>query len=955
MVNTNNNNNSSPTKSINNNHDNTKQPTTTPSVAALTTPGRPLSLDSGERKVSGTMSGVGLGISASSPKSSYSRHAGGGGVSGSGGSGKKRPTSMVSTVKERLEMRRGGVDAGNEGQEDEFSGESPSKNGDSGGGSKLQLGIGKVGDGILSMLGGGSGQRSGSGSGKGRSASNSGSASPLSPPHPPQHQEVPSSAKQQQQQQQQPSTRQTLSFPSSKSISLNDNDEDEDDDDYPTQSLSQTQSTSRSSKQSIGLKGLAKGGLVSSSPFLTSDRSPEKKSNSEVFTGREGQRTLGSFGFGGGGGNGAYGESPGKCRMLGRGSIDEGERERDSPLRSSSSGRDVARQMFSGGGGGGSGVASGSPIPAQPLKPDVFSSPQSIKPVSKAKGNYARDLDFGPPNNSTPAAAESGPTGYVSTAQLEAELDAAYAGIPSKSLPSLPTSSAIGGSGVGGTNSNGPNTPTRSSITSRRLRGPRDTGSDSPTMMRQMKTVTFQAVPDVKEFETESVTDAGEGNSMEYSTDGEGEGVGAEADEREGDDSMEDVAIDGGREEYRGQYRQHLSRGSGYLGIPDHLGSDLQDGNSPMMSQTHEESMTANFIDSLVEDGYFSPPQVNEAEMASSIEQDTPPMLDFAPQLSTPSLGGSMSMTPELRQAGNSDNGHGHGVGYGEADERGIPYGRSHHIDRAIQAHSLEFHQTSRPMPQPDLPSEKRRPGEPTLRNADASQPSTGLPTTNQLPMGPYASQSGSFVDPFVTLETVTKLYKEETTSHNPQLQREEDEVPLGRSSHNERAKVARLMATQSLGLGMPRRPAHPGSAPTAQQAQPQTRQFSGESEDGSEGPASDSEDEPEFAEKRSSFQPQPAPPRMEHDYSQEDKAKRSSMEKRSLPQPPLLEKSRALSPVNLEIPAETPTETVSIFVQDRRTYNPLLADFLLHPSLARRTQHVQLYSSFHSTCYRDD
>jgi hypothetical protein len=333
-------------------------------------------------------------------------------------------------------------------------------------------------------------------------------------------------------------------------------------------------------------------------------------------------------------------------------------------------------------------------------------------------------------------------------------------------------------------------TPTKSSITQRRLRGPRLSGGlESPSDKK--KTVTFRDGPvDVKEFDRESVDDA-------------------ESDARwDGDDSDDD-------DELRlGSYptsNQHVDGSGGGMLVMD----GREDGSVDYHSRdAADESTTANFIDSLVEDGYFSPPALDTPQMAGLPEESATQTIDsvlaFTPRLDTPSLGGSILATPldenmpfPMPPSRDDD----------DVDEYGIPYGRTHHAERAALAHATEVAANHYvPVPQPSLPREGASSGAPLLRTANAAEPAAdqkSMPIATDKD-GPHARQDGSFIDPFLTIQTATKVFGPGTSTQS--TQREEDGIPLGRTSHAQRAKVARMLATQSLGLGLPRRPAVAGT-----------------------------------------------------------------------------------------------------------------------------------------------
>ena len=620
-------------------------------------------------------------------------------------------------------------------------------------------------------------------------------------------------------------------------------------------------SGSRKPRQSMGLKGLAKGGLVTRSPFLQQ--------------------------------SGTMGGDPD---------------EESTPLKRNPAGITGSPARV-----GGTPARYGSP--RQPTQEDVFSSSpiqtqggsnHRISPIYKDRVGAGLTSDSPSKRRPSQGSAEnlvpfpSSQEGSISSLRAE------------KPLPPIhhePSYTA---------------TPMKSSITKRRLHGPRLSGSESPTATKQAKTVTFQSVPDVKEFETESVTEDGDKSR----------------DSRDSDVDMDDVDL-GDQGDFNPYHAMHHFRadgrggGSGIVELNDqgygdeHGTSPAQeeyesnDGHGARSTDSHasegayrDESMTANFIDSLVEDGYFSPPSVQLPQLPQhlsdtpSIPGETPVLndfMDFTPKLETPSFGSSLGfhtptteqppvLGPEIvsveKSAGTGD----------DKDNAGVPYGGSHHAERVALAHAIPIRPTES-IAQPTLPKPSIYGGEPVSRSANATE--LALPVSNRY--SDYqedrsrAHQDGAFVDPFVTIQTATKVYNQispEYTSAN----REEGGVPLGRTSHAERAKVARLLATQNLGLGLPNHPKQPSLPSTGR---PQTRYISyGESEDGSDfSDESESGDLEQVLQRPPAViaQPQPTlatPPKMEETSERRPPLSQkleqlcsptmsSSANKRTLPKPP--------------------------------------------------------------------
>ncbi|WVQ76151.1 hypothetical protein IAR50_005803 [Cryptococcus sp. DSM 104548] len=350
-------------------------------------------------------------------------------------------------------------------------------------------------------------------------------------------------------------------------------------------------------------------------------------------------------------------------------------------------------------------------------------------------------------------------------------------------------------------------TPQRSAMTpSRRLRGPRDAvqGYDSPSK----KSVTFQAIPDVKEYEVISAEP-----SMDGSFDVDA-GMGDEADweDENRENSLDDLLAE----------KESVE--------PSEEGHDEP-----------TESSTADFMDTLVEEGLFSPPEMDTPAFSDQDGYELPLETSFIdiqsqtddsdrPYLATPSLGGSVNASPLFAPH----------EAFPDVDEAGIPYGRTHHAERALEAHQHRL-EVGR-FEQPSLP---RDGGHGMLLNADASKPSLSIPPTSpsfyhdyndpfasvtpSLPTPkakpapspapapapePHAHQTSPLPDPFLTIQTAT------ATLHPEEEQREEAGVPLGRTSHQERVMAARMMATRGLGLGMPGRP-HAGPFSPQPVAQP--------------------------------------------------------------------------------------------------------------------------------------
>jgi serine/arginine repetitive matrix protein 2 len=396
---------------------------------------------------------------------------------------------------------------------------------------------------------------------------------------------------------------------------------------------------------------------------------------------------------------------------------------------------------------------------------------------------------------------------------------------------------------------------------SRRLRGPRDYSDasfDSPT---KSKTVTFQAVPDVKEFEPAIGESATPDASFEQETQSEGEEDGEWADEDARDNSLEDILHEPETLEkaFGRQYR---------VANPDVASRETsEDGHGGV----GDESATAEFMDTLISEGLFSPPELStpafEDYSQFHLSGDEP-----APFLSTPSMGDSVHATPLL--AGVEPQ-------MPETDAAGIPYGRTHHAERNAAAHSAAP-ALGAPISQPAIPHGGSHQ---MLLNANAAQPAlaTGRSSTDQM-----AHQSGTMPDPFLTIQTATNVI-------TPQSERQEGGIPLGRTSHIERMQAARMLATQSLGIGMPRSPGLSQTFSVPAPVQPSFTPSADEESVDSEM-LFDASFEMEMSDEEAES---PAPTRLAPLQKTVEKEEREEVANgRRLPKPPKVESVRVPSPV---------------------------------------------------------
>ena len=226
---------------------------------------------------------------------------------------------------------------------------------------------------------------------------------------------------------------------------------------------------------------------------------------------------------------------------------------------------------------------------------------------------------------------------------------------------------------------------------------------------------------------------------------------------------------------------------------------------SPTLSSEEadqDQSTTADFVNTLIEEGLFSPPDIPTPVLNDQPAFELPSDDErSAPFLSTPSLGDSVHATPMLANCDVLTPHEDKNYEFPDKNSAGIPYGRSHHVERAVLAHSLPPVKGVSPLAQPEFPHEVDHY---MLMNGDAARPS--LPQRAAAGNdGPHAHQSGLMPDPFITIDTATKVLSPDKKP------RAEDGIPLGRTSHHERMQAARMLATQGLGLGMPGMPRSPG------------------------------------------------------------------------------------------------------------------------------------------------
>lgn len=287
-------------------------------------------------------------------------------------------------------------------------------------------------------------------------------------------------------------------------------------------------------------------------------------------------------------------------------------------------------------------------------------------------------------------------------------------------------------------------TPTKSAMaSSRRLVGPRGQGAESPTR----KTVTFQSIPDVKEFEVPS---------REISMD-QIPVAPEEDDEWVTDDNAELHWV-------------------GATVIAQERDRDASQDSEDLMQSMGDTSATADFLDSLYDETPFSPPQQEEHAFHDDSEYEIPmeSFSEYITDLDAASATESSdavatpiaATTPIMEQVP-------------------LPPKSPHHVSVS--------HPNLLPGEQPRLPHNEDHH---MLLNGDVSQPAINA-EHSFTSSGPHAHQQGAMYDPFITLQTATDVL----VDHK---ERSENGVPLGRTSHAERVQAARMLATQKLGLGFP-------------------------------------------------------------------------------------------------------------------------------------------------------
>lgn len=309
-------------------------------------------------------------------------------------------------------------------------------------------------------------------------------------------------------------------------------------------------------------------------------------------------------------------------------------------------------------------------------------------------------------------------------------------------------------------------TPTKSSLVSRRMKGPRSAGSASPPARR--KSVSFQPIPDVREFECPS-TDVSYNTSVERTTVPDSDDWYDEETSWVGSIIKDEVDL-----EFRPIPQPQAPQPQQQVQSQDRSFDSMEE--QPM----GDVSATADFMDSLYEEGLFE---------GDSMEQDTPVVeqrATFEGQADSNDDSEGTADGPQLKTPLTANT---------PLPEQQIGFPSSPHHKQAIHPHPP-------PIEQPHLPhNEEHR----MLLNADVSQPQIPSPRKESVPdaQGPHAHQVGAMYDPFISIQTATEFVGEAK-------ERSEGGVPLGRTSHADRVHAARVLATQSLGLGFPGRSRSP-------------------------------------------------------------------------------------------------------------------------------------------------
>lgn len=290
--------------------------------------------------------------------------------------------------------------------------------------------------------------------------------------------------------------------------------------------------------------------------------------------------------------------------------------------------------------------------------------------------------------------------------------------------------------------------PFRSSLVSKRLHGPRLSGSSGEARRQRRKTVTFDEECDVVEFDTEShedfTTDDSDaehyGDAHEDEERGEEEGHGS----YERDESMDmemDMEVDV-QDIVRDMEVDEQQERQSY-----HPAHDLRHANTAEDEPAHDEAE----VGAHTEDSFESVPLDGEsAEADDSITGMVNFMLGQASAAPAAAAANTVTTglrTPERTPTLASDN------------EGGVPYGRTHHYERALENRARETPQSRIVTPAPAFPLSANR------NIARTPSPPNSLP------------------------KSARRMTSPSPLSQSPMSP---SDIPLGRSTHAERARAER-------------------------------------------------------------------------------------------------------------------------------------------------------------------
>lgn len=279
--------------------------------------------------------------------------------------------------------------------------------------------------------------------------------------------------------------------------------------------------------------------------------------------------------------------------------------------------------------------------------------------------------------------------------------------------------------------------PVRSSLVSKRLHGPRLSGSGNEPRRQRRKTVTFDEECDVVEFDTEEPEEDDDDDGDRYGHDEEDEDYNGSYEKDESmevdvDDVIKDMEVDEHQE--RQPYRPH----------PDDLSYEPEHGPNP--SHPHDEPEGDN------PDGSFESVPLDVEGADDSITGIVNSMLNQA------NAAVGVVRTPERTPTYPSDG------------ENGIPYGRTHHYERVLeQRHRSPPHRIVSPSSYP-------------------FQINTTIVARTPSPPGP---------SPASVPRSARRVTSPSPLSQSPLSPADLSSAsrgPLGRSTHRERARAERMV-----------------------------------------------------------------------------------------------------------------------------------------------------------------